>query len=261
MKKNKSVLNIESPFAIQEMFFSITDPRGIILACNEVFARVSKIEIKDLIGKPHNVIRHPDMPKAIFKLLWEEIKAGRPITAYVKNLASDGSFYWVLATVFPVEGKYISIRVKPSAGILDLIIPLYAEMVGVEEKTGSMEESTKTLLSFLEKNKFDSYQTFMANALSSELLSRYEKLSTSSKPNQHKLQVVCSNSLQKTKDIALSIKEIMSLNTNVASSVDEVLRSFTSLKNLVLNLTIASNRIGSSATSMATVSEIFGSKL
>ncbi len=106
--------NIESPFELNELFFSITDPKGVILTGNDVFVKVSKMSKEELIGKPHNIIRHPDMPRAIFKALWSTIKAGRPFVGYVKNMAKDGSYYWVLAAVYPVMDengeieKYIS---------------------------------------------------------------------------------------------------------------------------------------------------------
>ena len=94
--------NIESVFLPDEMFFSTTDLKGIILSGNDVFIRVSKFSKEELIGKPHNIIRHPDMPRIVFKLLWDYIQSGKPIVAYVKNIAKDGSYYWVLATVVPI---------------------------------------------------------------------------------------------------------------------------------------------------------------
>jgi len=85
--------NVESKFEINEIFFSKTDLKGIILDGNEVFYRVAKYSPEELIGKPHNIVRHPDMPKVVFKLLWQYIQNCQPFAGYVKNLAKDGSYY------------------------------------------------------------------------------------------------------------------------------------------------------------------------
>jgi aerotaxis receptor len=93
--------------------------KGIITEANEAFAEISGYTVADLIGKPHNVVRHPDMPKAAFADLWKSLNAGRPWQGLVKNRRSDGGFYWVLANVSPVRenGRIIgfqSLRHKPS---------------------------------------------------------------------------------------------------------------------------------------------------
>ena len=85
--RGRPLINKEVPFTLDELFFSRTNPRGVILFGNSVFQRVSLYPWDELIKKPHNVIRHPDMPRAVFWLLWEAIKKGEPIGAYVKNHA------------------------------------------------------------------------------------------------------------------------------------------------------------------------------
>ena len=82
----------------EELFFSRTDEKGIILSGNDIFVKVSGYRREELIQNPHNIVRHPDMPKAVFKLFWQTIQAQQPICAYVKNMAADGSYYWVFAT-------------------------------------------------------------------------------------------------------------------------------------------------------------------
>ena len=83
--------DIARDFKVSEAFFSTTDTRGVIQAGNRVFSRISGYTEAELIGKPHNIIRHPDVPRAVFKLLWDTLEAGQPICAYVKNMAKDGS--------------------------------------------------------------------------------------------------------------------------------------------------------------------------
>lgn len=98
---------------------SETDERGIIKFANHDFCRIAEYELDELIGKPHNIIRHEDMPKAAFKDLWETIQKGNIWTGYVKNKTKSGGYYWVYAIVYPFEsfdGKkgYMSCRRKPS---------------------------------------------------------------------------------------------------------------------------------------------------
>ncbi len=89
--------DLEVPFDFDELFFSRTDKRGKIRSGNSVFHRISRFEWDELLGKPHNVIRHPDMPRGVFWLMWERIRRGLPTSAYVKNRAKDGRHYWVYA--------------------------------------------------------------------------------------------------------------------------------------------------------------------
>jgi aerotaxis receptor len=100
--------------------YSQTDLKGIIVEANEAFASLSGYSVEEMIGKPHNLVRHPDMPKAAFADMWKSLKAGRPWQGVVKNCRKDGGFYWVLATISPVRGEddrvvgYQSLRRRPS---------------------------------------------------------------------------------------------------------------------------------------------------
>lgn len=104
-----------------DFLVSQTDSKGIILFANDDFCKVAGYSIEELVGKPHNIVRHKDMPKAAFKDLWETVKNGKIWSGYVKNSTKEGGFYWVFATVYPMfdesrkELTYISCRRKPSA--------------------------------------------------------------------------------------------------------------------------------------------------
>jgi len=104
-----------------DFLVSQTDSKGIILFANDDFCKVAGYSLEELVGKPHNVVRHKDMPKAAFKDLWESVKSGKVWSGYVKNMTKDGGFYWVYATVYPMydairkEQTYLSCRRKPSA--------------------------------------------------------------------------------------------------------------------------------------------------
>lgn len=148
---------------------SKTDLRGKIIYCNEIFIEFAKYDEAYLIGAPHSVVRHPDMPRAIFQLLWDTIQSGKELNSYVKNLASDGSFYWVFANVTPVFDKdnkivgYYSVRRKPKKSALSFIVPFYKEMVEIESrgsKKEGLQNSTNRLHEFL-KEKGVSYEEFI----------------------------------------------------------------------------------------------------
>ncbi|QOY51474.1 PAS domain-containing protein [Candidatus Sulfurimonas baltica] len=110
-----------------DFLVSQTDAKGNILFANDDFCKVAGYTLEELIGKPHNIVRHPDMPKAAFKSLWETVKNGKVWTGYVKNRTKDGGFYWVYATVFSSidpqtkQQTYLSCRRKPSKNEIEEI--------------------------------------------------------------------------------------------------------------------------------------------
>ena len=171
---------LEREFRIEELFFSTTDRKGVIVSGNSVFCRVAGYDEHEIIGRPHNIVRHPEMPRCVFRLLWEYLEAGRPIAAYVKNLAKDGGFYWVLATVAPTEGGYLSVRLKPSTAYFKVIQSVYPELLLFEQqqeaagldRKAAMDASTARLLELLSANGFEDYGAFMRAMLPAELASR-----------------------------------------------------------------------------------------
>lgn len=105
---------LQHEVAVDEMFFSTTDARGVIGQSNSVFVRLSRFPHEQLEGAPHNIIRHPGMPGGAFHAMWQTLESGAPFVAYVHNLAADGSRYDVLATVTPLpSGGYLSVRTRP----------------------------------------------------------------------------------------------------------------------------------------------------
>jgi PAS domain S-box-containing protein len=133
---------IEKPVPSDRFIVSKTDTKGIITYANTVFIEISGYSEDELIGANHNIIRHPDMPRTVFKLLWDTIQKGNEIFAYVKNLAKDGSYYWVFAHVTPTfdrSGKIIGYQsdrrpVRNREFLNNVIIPLYQELKKEEQK-------------------------------------------------------------------------------------------------------------------------------
>jgi len=158
---------VERQVSADAFLVSKTDTKGKITYCNIPFAQIVGAKSNELIGKPHNIVRHPDMPRIIFKILWEHVKNKKEVFAYVKNKSFDGSFYWVFANVtasLDQNGNtigYYSVRRKPNPKALEIIIPLYKQLLEAE-KNGGIEASSRLLESVLkEKNK--SYDELMNN--------------------------------------------------------------------------------------------------
>lgn len=130
--------NIEVPYPQGRLIVSRTDLAGILTHANDAFVELSGWDRDDVIGAPHHMLRHPDMPKAAFKDLWTTIEQGEKWFGYVKNLRKDGAYYWVYATVVPNirQGKivgYTSVRREPSRTRIEALIPVYREWLAKEK--------------------------------------------------------------------------------------------------------------------------------
>ncbi|WP_432511207.1 PAS domain-containing protein [Kineococcus sp. SYSU DK001] len=129
---------VERRFGDDELIVTKTDSRGVITYANDVFLRVSALTEAEAVGQPHNLIRHPAMPRAIFDLLWETLRGGQEIFAYVVNLAADGAHYWVLAHVTPsvdATGRllgYHSSRRAPAPAAVAAVRRLYDDLLAAE---------------------------------------------------------------------------------------------------------------------------------
>ncbi|MCO6176093.1 PAS domain-containing protein [Flavobacterium sp. NRK F10] len=153
---------------------SKTDKYGTIEYANEVFVDVCGYEDYELVGQPHNIIRHPDMPKVVFKVLWDNLKLGNNFHAVVKNMAKSGRYYWVI-TDFDIsrneDGEithYFARRKAVPQEVVSKIEPLYKKLLQIEEAAG-MEGSEKYLTGFLEEQGQD-YVEFLKG-----LMSEYQK--------------------------------------------------------------------------------------
>jgi len=138
-----------------DFIVSKTDLKGNITYCNQIFMEMAEYSEEELIGKPHNIIRHEDMPRVVFKYLWDEIKEKREVFAFVINKTKNGNYYWVFANVtatLDARGNiisYYSVRRKPNPAALEVIAPLYKAMLEAEKK-GGMDASFKMLVELLE---------------------------------------------------------------------------------------------------------------
>ena len=141
-----------------DFIVSKTDLKGIITYGNRIFIEFSGYSEQELLGAPHNIIRHPDMPRAVFQLLWDTISSGKECFAYVKNMAKDGSYYWVFTNVTPSYDQqgnmigYYSVRRKPKASGVAVATAVYKAMLEVENNAGpakAIAASTQVLVDIL----------------------------------------------------------------------------------------------------------------
>lgn len=144
-----------------DFIVSKTDLKGRLTYVNRIFMEMGEYTEEELLGKPHNIIRHPNMPKAVFKLLWEMVQNGEEIFAFVLNKTKNGNEYWVYANVTPSydeKGKrvgYYSVRRKPDDDALKTIVPLYSSMLKAEKSAGA--SAGEKILTDILKEKGVSY--------------------------------------------------------------------------------------------------------
>ena len=231
----------EAPFALNEVFFSRTDDRGVIQAGNYVFKRVANYEWEDLIGSPHKIIRHPDMPKGVFQLFWDTLKAGDSMGAYVKNKAKDGLYYWVFAVVVPCQGGYLSARISPSSALFDEIRAIYNEMRQAELNEGvSAEDSAEKMLEWIRKKGFENYHQFATHALSEELLSR-------------------DVGLERPKDPKIAdLRRMMANAETLVEETQGLVKDFDAMHTIPHNLRVIASRIEPSGGPVTVLSQNYG---
>lgn len=157
MPNGRIILDKEVNWDKTKTLMSKTDKSGNIEYANDAFIDVSGYEDFELIGTPHSIIRHPDMPKVVFKLLWDALKKGENFYAVVKNLAKSGRYYWVITTFEIVRNdageitNYIGYRKSvPKEVINNVIEPLYKRLLKIEQVNG-VELSEKFLKGMLEQ--------------------------------------------------------------------------------------------------------------
>ncbi len=149
-----------------DFIVSKTDTKGKITYGNKIFIHMSGYSEEELLGAPHNILRHPDMPKIVFKLLWDRIQNGQEIFAYVKNRCKDGSYYWVFTNVtasYDENGTiigYYSVRRRPKEAAIEAIEPIYRALLDAEAQ-GGMDASLRLLQKTLDE-KGVSYDELIA---------------------------------------------------------------------------------------------------
>lgn len=151
MKPNITPIDHEVVLADDEFIVSKTDTKGIITYVNRTFMAIAGYAEAELLGKQHNIIRHPDMPRGAFQLLWDTLQQGEEFFGYVKNLCKDGSYYWVFVNVTPdfdTRGQlrgYYSVRRRPTRLAINTIKPIYEKMRQIENSSSTKEATAHSM--------------------------------------------------------------------------------------------------------------------
>ena len=171
MAADKILTGVERTFPSDELIVSKTDRTGKITYANDIFLSLAGYAEEEILGQPHSIIRHPGMPRAVFKLLWDTIEAGEEIFAYVVNRSRNGDHYWVFAHVTPnidpggaIVG-YHSSRRSPRREAIAKVEPLYAAVLAEErrhaDRKQGLEASYRMLADAVGASGFDSYDRFV----------------------------------------------------------------------------------------------------
>ncbi|MGH1367250.1 MAG: chemotaxis protein [Maritimibacter sp.] len=231
----------EAPFSLDEVFFSRTDKHGIIQAGNYIFRRVAHYEWSEMIGAPHKLIRHPDMPRGVFWLLWDRIQKGEPIGAYVKNKSSDGLHYWVFAVVLPNEGGYLSARIKPTSPMFDMVRSEYASLLQLEKDENlSPADSAALLLDRIQSQGYDNYRDFESMALCSELTQKDATLKHA--PN-YRLK---------------ALRDMLTASEKLRVETQGLTADFHSMRTIPHNLRVIASRLEATGGPITTLSQNYG---
>ncbi len=164
MRKLKKI-NHEIKCATQQVIVSRTDLEGNIVYCNPTFLEVNSFKSSEIINQPHSIVRHPDMPKTIFYIIWSIIKQGLPIQAVLKNQTNEGEYYWTLISIKPQKDRdnkvisYVSYGKQAPDAVIKTIEPLYNILSEIEHDI-SIDASLKYLESHLKEKKM-TYAQYM----------------------------------------------------------------------------------------------------
>jgi len=168
--KKITIIDEEVCMAEDEFIVSKADLRGYLTYVNRTFMQMALMNEDQLLGFNHNVIRHPDMPKSVFKLLWMTLKKENEFFGFVKNYRADGRYYWVFANITPEynqEGKlsgYLSVRRAPPVSAISVIEPIYQQMLKIEKSASSNKIAENKSMAFLQQQLDDlniKYQDFV----------------------------------------------------------------------------------------------------
>ncbi|MEL6952275.1 MAG: PAS domain-containing protein [Pseudomonadota bacterium] len=239
-KSDMADLPVEE-FSERDLLMSRTDHTGIILTANQRFADVSGYSLGELIGKPHKIVRHSDMPRGVFHLQWAHLNDKKPFVGFVKNRAADRRHYWVLAVVLPLEIGHLSVRLKPRTKHLESAKKIYSKLLEAEKRERiDPAASSEALVKAVQEAGFQDYTHFACEALVEEAEGLRNVLQT-----------------EQTEDFATyeAISEqILELNGEVKSVVE----SFDRIQGSPANLSIQGSRLDEGAAAVKVIAQNYG---
>ena len=159
MRTKPTPTNEEKQLNKNDFIVSKTNTKGIITYCNQIFIDMAQYTEEELIGTNHNIIRHPDMPKVAFELVWNMIQSGQEFWGFVKNLRKSGGYYWVYTNISPDYNNgqivgYTSVRRKANPAAIQTIIPIYEQLKNAE-RSGGTKAAAQILTKLLEEKNME----------------------------------------------------------------------------------------------------------
>lgn len=194
-----------------DLVLSRTDMAGAILSGNSTFRQLTGYDWSELINAPHKLIRHPDMPQALFHMMWNNLRKNRPFGAYVKNRTKSGRHYWLFAVFSPIKNGYLSIRLKPSTEFFDHIRDAYAAIRAAERDGAGIDQGIAMMDEAVKAHDFRDYDAFMGYVLGAEIAGRCKILGSTVEPGiaefeeMGKLVVALSGEVRQVKEMFDSI--------------------------------------------------------
>ncbi|MCS6893629.1 MAG: PAS domain-containing protein [Deltaproteobacteria bacterium] len=253
-----SLTGRESEFELEEIIYSMTDQTSLIVDFNSVFQRVSKYETHELLHKQHSVVRNPKMPRGVFRLMWDTILSNKRFAGYVVNRAKNGDHYWVFACVVPVEDKFISFRTKPV--FRELFTKIEQIYLRVLEKERELQKpidqaslGLEELLKYVKGIGFETYDEFWKWVFLNEFVERVRKF------DLEKARVLLKDS-KRARELEYLYNTYLEFTLPLSRLVNAREKSFNlkgmakALKQVSLNLSIRSKKIGDSGATLDCIS-------
>jgi len=245
--------------AVPHLFFSTTDRKGVIDGSNAVFCHYARYTMAEILRQPHNLIRHPAMPAGAFQIMWDLLLAGRPMAAYVKNLAHDGVAYWVFATVTPLGDGFLSVRSRPcrtdlweaADGLYQKVLPmeLSARAAG-HSRPDAAKIGADALARGIGALGLHSYEDFIRLALPAEVAARRAQFRwTDPDPRDPtsgpmNLMIRAAMAVDSTLDSQMaSLDDLGALSGKLGEQADQTERSVARLRAAVAAAVAASNEV------------------
>ncbi|MDA5557706.1 PAS domain-containing protein [Shimia sp. MMG029] len=226
----------EVRFPAEKILVSATDQRGVITFASESFCEVAGFSQEELMGAPHKIVRHPDMPKGVFYLVWETLKAGLPLCAYVKNRTKNGDYYWVLAVMTHTENGYLSSRIKPETELFEKTKKLYAELLREEANGLTPEQSANRFKAMLQEEGFANLDAYTSYALNAEF------------KNRDRMSADLVNSFAAMDELETLISDMQGLVNNIEQGFERV-------RGEPVNLRILAGRLEGAGAALGTISQ------
>lgn len=199
MAKERPVPNAQESRFELESFFSTTDQRGVIRSGNDVFVRVSGYDLPDLLGQPHNIIRHPDMPRVVFKLLWDYLASNRCDGRLRQESLQERILLLGSSSGHAVPGGLPLRAFRPSSALFSVIKEVYRELLAVEanfpvnQGAAAMKAAGERLQEILKANQFEDYTAFMQAVLREELKSQRSQLTANDPSRVEQGGAICTS--------------------------------------------------------------------